>query len=360
MESTLLPKIISLPVAVGLSILFILSIIDLAKKLQLFDANNELKHHMEKVCSLGGIAIFAAFWIASCLLSGIEGHPALNYLFVGSFILFLTGVRDDLIGIAPLKRLFIQIGVASLMFVGGIQLTYIPGLTETLPVWLSYLLTITLIGTVVNAYNFIDGINGLAGGLATISSLAFAIFFYFSGLPQFAAMALALAGALIGFLWFNFGTAKIFMGDNGSTFIGVMLSFFAITFLQNHTLSGGSINYSPVLLFAIMIIPIFDMIKVVIRRMFQGLSPFQGDRTHIHHLFLNAGFNQRKICYLIYSWSIVVIASSFNFLSQNILIGGLLLVLICSLPYVMLNRFASIQKEKDASKISSTKPSEIF
>ncbi|MEO1257479.1 MAG: MraY family glycosyltransferase [Bacteroidota bacterium] len=356
MEAALLPKIISYPVALGISILFTLSIIDLAKKLELFDANNNLKRHLEKVCSLGGIAIFAAFWIATCLVSGLEGTGIANYLFVGSFILFLTGVRDDLVGIPALKRLLIQIGVASMMFVGGIRLDYLPGFDMELPLWSSYFLTIFLIGAVVNAYNFIDGINGLSGGLAVISALTFAILFYFSGLEQFAAMSLALAGAISGFLWFNFGTAKIFMGDNGSTFIGIMLSFFAITFFQNHALAGGPIEWQPVIVLAILVVPIADMVKVVCSRMLRGESPFHGDRTHIHHLLLKRGFGPERICLLLYSWSIGIFLFSVSFLSQNIVIGTMVLALLSGVPYLVINLMAKAHAGKEKAKLSSAEP----
>ena len=369
METALISKIISsYPVALGISILFTLSIIDLAKQLKLFDANNSLKRHLEKVSSLGGIAIFAAFWIATCLVSDLESTGIANYLFVGSFILFLTGVRDDLVGIPALKRLVIQVGVASLMFIGGIRLIYLPGLEIELPLWGSYFLTIFLIGAVVNAYNFIDGINGLSGGLAIISALAFAFLFYTSGLKQFAAMALALAGAITGFLWFNFGTARIFMGDNGSTFIGVMLSFFAITFFQYHQFSPQlaalktdlpleftGISWQPIIVLAILIVPVADMVKVILSRLFRRVSPFHGDRTHIHHLLLKRGLGQERICWLLYSWSIVVFLFASGFLSQNVVIGTMILVLLSSLPYLLINLLAKSQGHKEKTKLGSAK-----
>ena len=358
METTLLPKIISFPIALGGSIVLTLSIIDLANRLKLFDTNNHLKQHLEKVCSLGGIAIFAAFWISATLASGFNGVEVVSYLFAGSFILFLTGVKDDLIGIPALKRLFIQIGVASLMFIGGIRLTYLPGIEMDLPIWGSYILTITLIGTIVNAYNFIDGINGLAGGLATISSLSFVLLFYFTGLDKYAIMALALSGAISGFLFFNFGKAKIFMGDNGSTFIGVMLSFFTITFLQNVAENGSSMGMHPTLVLAILFIPVFDLAKVIAGRLVRGSSPFRGDRTHIHHIFLKAGIKQEIICYALYAWNILLVIASLIFLPQNFLLALLMLVLIGATPYVVLNNYQKIGEKKEQPNLRATNASD--
>ena len=362
METTLIPKIISFPVAFGVSILFTLSIIDIAEKRKLFDANNRLKCHLEKVCSLGGIAIFTAFWIAALLITGFQGGVGVNYLFVGSFILFLTGVRDDLVGIPALKRLFIQIGVASLMFVGGIRLEYLPGLHIELPVWGSYLLTIGLTGAVVNAYNFIDGINGLAGGLAMISSFSFAMMYFTSGLENYGAIALALAGAIGGFFIFNFGKAKIFMGDNGSTFIGIMLSFFTIIFFQHHQLNGGPIAWQPALVPAILLVPLTDMVKVVAGRVLRGLSPFKGDHTHIHHLMLKAGWQQKGICVALYFWSVLAVLFSMLVLPQNIWAGILLLVVVAAVPYGVLTASSSSHPADKAgpSGLEGARPSELF
>ena len=347
MELTLVPKIIAFPITLGISVLFTLSIIDLARKKQLFDGNNKLKRHIEKVCPLGGVSIFSAFWIGVCLTAGFNGSVTISYLFAGAFILFLTGVKDDLVGIPALKRLMIQIGIASLLFIGGLRLTYIPGLEIELPLFASYFLTIFLIGTIVNAYNFIDGINGLAGGLAMISTLGFAVLYYTSGLENYALMALVLAGAVGGFLVFNFGKAKIFMGDNGSTFIGVMLSFFTITFLQNHLINGGMIEWSPVVLVAILIVPLLDMLKVILSRLSRGISPFMGDRSHIHHLLLNAGLKQNTACFILYGWSIFAIFIASNLLPQNIILGSLLLFLIACLPYAAINFFAKIKNTQN-------------
>lgn len=359
MEPTLIPKIIALPIALAISLLFTVSIIDLARKLKLYDANNNLKQHLEKVCSLGGISIFAAFWIGTSLLREFSGGDMVGFLFIGSFFLFLTGVKDDLVGIPPLKRLLIQIGVASLLFWGGVRLTYLPGFEIELPLIVSYFLTIILIGTVVNAYNFIDGINGLAGGLSVISSLAFALVFYIIGLEKYAIMAFVLSGAILGFLYFNFGKAKIFMGDNGSTFIGVMLSFFTIIFLEHYTAQGNPASLQPTLVLAIIMVPIFDMAKVVVGRLFRGISPFRGDRTHIHHVLLNAGLKQEMVCYALYAWSILLIIGAIIFLPENIFLATLMLILVGGIPYVALNNFQKIGKEKEQPKLNATKASDI-
>ncbi len=360
MEPTLIPKIIALPVALVFSLLFTISIIDLASKLKLYDANNHLKRHLERVCSLGGISIFTAFWIGTFLLQGFGSGDMVCFLFIGSLFLFLTGVKDDLVGISPLKRLLIQIGVASLLFWGGVRLTYVPGFDIALPFAASYFLTILLIGTIVNAYNFIDGINGLAGGLSVISSLAFALVFYVTGQESYAIMAMALGGAIAGFLYFNFGKAKIFMGDNGSTFIGIMFSFFTIIFLQHHAANGSSTGLHPAGIMAIVIIPVFDMVKVVVGRLVRGKSPFRGDRTHIHHVFLNAGLKHEIVCYALYAWNILLIAGSILLFPQNFFLAALMLLMVAGVPYLALNNFQKIGKEKEQPDLKVTNTGDLL
>ena len=172
-------------------------------------------------------------------------------------------------------------------------------------------------------------------------------------------MALALSGGIIGFLMFNFGQAQIFMGDNGSTFIGVMLSFFTISFFQNHALNGGVITWQPILVLALLAVPLFDMAKVVLSRMARGRSPFKGDRTHIHHLLQQVGMKQDMVCYLLYVWSAIVIILAIQFVSNNIIVGGLTLALIGSLPYVAMYVLLKSHKEEKQSKLHANKASDI-
>ena len=339
----LLPLIISLLA----SILFTTSIIDLGQKKKLFETNSLLKCHKEQVCSLGGISIFAAFWIAIFLTGIVKEIASVELLFVGSFILFLTGVKDDLVGIPPLRRLFIQVAVAGMLFIGGVQLNYLPGISAELPMAVSFLVSIFIMGAIVNALNFIDGINGLAGGLSVISLVSFSLLFYFSGEFALAGMALALTGAVIGFLWFNFGTAKIFMGDNGSTFLGIILSFFFITSLNKSLMPGNFAPFAPAVLLAILIVPLGDLVKVTLTRVADGKSPFKGDRTHIHHILTKMGLSAENTCWLLYGWSAVVILFSMYLLPQNIFIALPILIAIGSLPYVFISLRAKLGKNKN-------------
>ncbi len=280
-------------------------IIDFARKRNLLELNDARKKHLERVSSLGGIGIFAAFWLAAFVVMEDGFFAYGRYLFVASFILFLTSIQDDLVGLSPLKRLLIQVVVSTSLYFLGWQITSIPGLGLELHPIFSYLLTCGFIIAMINAYNFIDGVNGLAGGLACISALALVWLFQKTGHLEFALLAIGLAGAFAGFLLFNFRKrARIFMGDNGSTFIGLMLAVLIIRF-TSVDYEGVFDGFSVLLLLGILSgIPLVDLAKVVVMRMLRGQSPMQPDRTHIHHHLLNLlGSSHRKVCLVLFSWT---------------------------------------------------------
>ncbi|TAK42047.1 MAG: undecaprenyl/decaprenyl-phosphate alpha-N-acetylglucosaminyl 1-phosphate transferase [Saprospiraceae bacterium] len=342
-------------ISLGTSYLLTRTLIDVAKKKGLLDANNCLKQHSEKVCALGGVGIFSAFWLATFLAGNGFAVRDIPCLFAGAFILFLAGVKDDLTGMLALKRLALQIGVASLLFYSGIRISALPGMDGTLPLLLSYLLTTLFIGAVLNAYNFIDGINGLAGGLGVISGLTFFGLFLACGEIKMALMAVSLTGALLGFLWFNFDRARVFMGDNGSTFMGLMLAWFSIVFLSERGQAEVESFVSPVFFMAILFVPLADMAKVVLGRLWRKSSPFRGDRTHIHHLMAAHGFGPAKTCWLLYGWQIIVIIFSLFFLPQNAFRAIALLALPAGLPYFSFYLYDRAKKRKRPSEI---RPSE--
>jgi UDP-GlcNAc:undecaprenyl-phosphate/decaprenyl-phosphate GlcNAc-1-phosphate transferase len=333
-------------ISLGASYMLTRTVIDVAKKKLLFDTNNSLKQHSEKVCALGGIGIFSAFWIAAFLAGDGFAVQDVPCLFAGSFILFLAGVKDDLTGMPALKRLALQIGVASLLFYGGIRITALPGMSDTLPLLASFLLTTLFIVAVLNAYNFIDGINGLAGGLGVIGGLTFFGLFLAVGEIKMALMAISLAGALLGFLCFNFDKARVFMGDNGSTFMGLMLAWFSIVFLSGEVLAKVESFVSPVFFVAILFVPLADMAKVVFGRIWRRCSPFRGDHTHIHHLLASRGFNARETCGLLFGWNTAVIIFSLFLLPENAIHAIASLAVIAGFPYFGLYLYSRAKKRK--------------
>lgn len=349
---------LSFVVATVLSVAFLVSVIDIAGKKQLFDSNNHLKLHKERVSPLGGIAIFASFWITFSLFLGEGLSAKYGILMAGAFFLFLSGVKDDLMNLPALRRLLLQIGVATLLYLGGVQVVVIPGLGIELPWVASYLFSIVLMGAIVNAYNFIDGINGLASGLAIIGSAVFALLFFQLGAMAEAKLASALAGSLLGFWFFNFGKAKIFMGDSGSTFVGILLTYLVISFLQLPAILSAEPSISPWAAFAVVSIPLADLVKVVLVRMYRGVSPMRGDHTHIHHVFGGLGLGPRSICLVLYSWALSGISFSIFLMPKDLYIAGLLLLLTAGLPYlgaVLAEKILKAKKQSTSIGASGTR-----
>jgi UDP-N-acetylmuramyl pentapeptide phosphotransferase/UDP-N-acetylglucosamine-1-phosphate transferase len=176
----------------------------------------------------------------------------------------------------------------------------------------------------------------LAGGLTVISAGFYALDFYLAGNHQLSQVGLALVGASLGFLMFNFGKAKIFMGDNGSTFIGIILSVLFITHLQENSFSNSTSPTSSLYAFAIILTPVADMIKVVFGRLIRGNSPFHGDRTHIHHLLHKHGLGPTSSCILLYSWQVAIVLFAQYCLPQNFWLAALTLGMSAGFPYFAL------------------------
>jgi UDP-N-acetylmuramyl pentapeptide phosphotransferase/UDP-N-acetylglucosamine-1-phosphate transferase len=168
---------------------------------------------------------------------------------------------------------------------------------------------------IVNAINLIDGVDGLAAGFGFIASMAFSYWFYKTGDQPLALLAIGLAGALIGFLVYNFQPAKLFMGDSGSLIIGLVLFVLAVKLIE-FPVSRMLVNMEPVpkpvLTMAILAYPLVDTLRVFILRALKGRSPFSADKNHIHHKLLALGLSHRQTCFVLYGFSIGIILLTFK------------------------------------------------
>ena len=280
-------------------------IINLVKKFNLYDMPGVRKEHYQPVPTLGGIAIVAGLMIAMFLWFPFSTQPAQISFFFSIIILFALGIMDDLKDLSAKYKFIVQISLAVLIAVSGIRITSFDGLfgIYELPVTAQYTFTILAIAGITNAFNLIDGIDGLAGGLGFMSLVTLGIFLTLSGDVNTALIAFALAGALFAFLFFNFNPAKIFMGDTGSLVLGFVIAVLGIRLMQvNVMMPGPVVVNAPVFVLGIVLIPVFDTIRVFAIRIWKGKSPFEADKTHIHHLLTNAGFNHnfaaKLICFL--------------------------------------------------------------
>jgi len=268
--------------------------------------------HSRALPRLGGVAIFFAFLsglvIASVLgwfdpgIGGQFSFQTLMSLLLPGTMVFVLGLYDDIYGATAYIKFAVQALAACVLFAFGLQVFDLPilfhGQHHLFPWFVSLPLTIIWVLAITNAFNLIDGLDGLAAGSAFFSTLVVFVVSLLSHQPVVTLLTLLLAGTVLGFLRFNFNPATIFLGDSGSLFIGFMLSALALMGSQKSpTLVAVAI---PVVSFGL---PILETALSVLRRLISGRPIFTADREHIHHKLLDLGFSHRKVVVLLYAVS---------------------------------------------------------
>jgi UDP-GlcNAc:undecaprenyl-phosphate GlcNAc-1-phosphate transferase len=266
--------------------------------------------HSVPLPRIGGVAIFSAFvltvgvarlvsWRYPSLSFGFSSDVLVSILLPASLI-FALGVYDDLRGVGPYTKFAVQAVAGGVLFIFGLRVLDLPVLFggRHFPWFVSLPLTILWVIAITNAFNLIDGLDGLAAGSALFSSLVVFVVALLSGSVLVSLFALALVGAILGFLRFNFNPATIFLGDSGSLFIGFMLSALALRGAQKApTIVAVAI---PVVSFGL---PILETTLSVIRRFISGRPVFTADREHIHHKLLQLGMSHRQVVIVLYAVS---------------------------------------------------------
>lgn len=309
----------------------------IALKKRLFDAPTEArKVHKKIVPNLGGLAVFTGFIFTVALFVDNTLVPHLNTLLAAGVIIFVIGLKDDIIGLDPMKKFAAQFLAAFILTILGDF--RVMGLSGFLGIYdLSYPFSIGLsvfvIVGLINAYNLIDGIDGLVGCMGILGSISYAVLFYLAGQEAWAFIATAMAGSLAGFLFYNITPAKIFMGDCGSLVIGLVIAMFSIQFVNlgaNTTLVLAGIPFKaiPAMAGAIAIMPVFDTLRVFTVRILKGKSPFKADRNHMHHRMLDLGFShtQSSVILTVIASFYVVVAFYFQNIGTGQLVGTLMMV----------------------------------
>lgn len=298
-------------------------IIKLSAQLGLTDKPNERKVHVNPIPNLGGIAIFIGFIISTLgwmIAYGATDGVNVSVITViyGLIILFVMGIIDDQTEMKASHKFLIQIAVALGIAASGVRIDSFNGIffIWDLPLFVQYLFTILLVVGLTNAFNLIDGIDGLAGGLSLINTLVIGIGLYNPNEFLSSLIAFGLAGALFGFLWYNFNPAKIFMGDTGSLVIGYLMAVLGIFLLNRDKVIIGSPEnlhtaQTTILVVGIFILPVYDTIRVFARRLAKGHSPFKPDKTHAHHLLISVGFNHKKSAIILYVANLLIIGVAF-------------------------------------------------
>ena len=334
--------ILGFSLALVISLYAVPVVIRIVRALKLFDKPNERSAAVCPVPTLGGIAIFLSFLFASAIaLSGNE-MPGYIYIIIAVTLMFFVGLKDDILDISPYKKITAQlISAAIIIFLAKIRFTNLHGFLGIGEIGMvsSVLLTAFVIIVLINAFNLMDGIDGLAAGLSMLAAAIFGSWFFISGHIDYAIFSVSLIGAIAGFFYFNvYGKAnKIFMGDTGSLVLGTIMAVIVIKFneLNIDQTQPFAIASAPAVSFGILIYPLADTIRVFIIRLLQSKSPFEADKNHLHHRLLTLGFSHKSATYTIMGMNTLFIIPVFAFhhigiiglMGFNIAVSGLLFMI---------------------------------
>jgi UDP-GlcNAc:undecaprenyl-phosphate GlcNAc-1-phosphate transferase len=283
------------------AILLMPKFVNIASRIGLLDRPNGRKIHTIPKPLVGGLGMILAFALSCILfvpLGGTRGY------FAGVVLLFIVGFLDDYKELGHRVKFASQVTAALLMiFMSKTYLVTFGNLLTFGDITFGLMtipLTVFCIVGITNAINMIDGLDGLAGGVTLIAAAAFAILSYFGGHWEYFLISLALCGAIIGFLRFNWFPAKVFMGDAGSLFLGFSLVFLSIAITQ---VKGSTVH--PVAALLILATPISDTLTLMFKRAMAGKSPFHADKYHLHHILVRMGLSKTAAVGIILFISVV-------------------------------------------------------
>lgn len=297
----MIPLIGSIITAFAVSVFIFPILIKYSQRKKILDIPGHRRIHKRITPSIGGVAIFAGFCAAIIVWLDFIAWPELKSIIGILFIVFVLGLCDDLVHIKPHVKLLGQIISASLaFFLLDVKLTSTYGLLGSyiFPDFLSFLITVFTIVIITNSFNLIDGIDGLAGTFSTVCFFFFGVWFHLSGEHNLSLLCFSATGAIAAFLVFNWEPSRIFMGDTGALFIGMLLSILTIQFINTneglaveaaHRFTAGV----PTAL-AVIIIPVIDTVRIIIIRVSKGVSPLKADKRHIHHYLVRLGFRHSR------------------------------------------------------------------
>lgn len=286
-------------------------IVDFCLKRKLYDLPNERKVHHLPIPRLGGVAfipcMFLAFVVSLYVFYCVTDHQGITIslwtcsFMISVFMIYVVGLVDDVVGLGPKTKFLVQIVAAALLPACGLYINNLYGFLGIgeIPFWVGAPLTVFIIVFIDNAINLIDGIDGLSGGLSLISLFGFLICFGREEVWTYCVLIAGLIGVLIAYLYFNiFGDVKkqhkIFMGDSGSLTLGFILGFLVVKFAMNSTAVMPYRSDGLLLSYTLLIVPCFDVVRVVLVRLRAGQPIFQADKRHIHHKLLRIGLSQHR------------------------------------------------------------------
>ncbi|TCJ14336.1 undecaprenyl/decaprenyl-phosphate alpha-N-acetylglucosaminyl 1-phosphate transferase [Flaviaesturariibacter flavus] len=352
------------------SIAFILTfwaipaIIRIAELKKLYDIPDERKLHKKPIASLGGVGIFIGFFLAALFTVNLKANPELQYFFPAATVIFFLGVKDDILILSATKKFIGQLlAAAILIHLCGVRISSMHGLfglwelPEAFSLALSYLTFIVII----NAFNLIDGVDGLAATLSLLTMSVFGAYFTVAGMEGYAALSFAMAGALMAFLIFNYNPAKIFMGDSGSLMLGLVNSTLVIKFITVADTPGAAyaLPSAVAIGFAILVVPLTDTLRVFAIRILNGRSPFSPDRNHIHHLLLDRGLGHKYVTFtcLLVNIGFITVAYFARNLGPNYLALLILSIAFSIVGFLIYTRRSPVARIiKDTLPVSIAEP----
>ena len=315
------------------------TVVKISRRKNLMDEPGSRSSHLRKIPNLGGISMFYSLAVCASIFA-FELFDLYKFLFASLVILLYIGVMDDIVVMRAYKKLFAQIIVTSLMVIGSdVRIRSFFGLfgVYELNYFFSVAISIFTFIVLINAFNLIDGIDGLAGGYSILCSAMFGISYYRLGEYNYPLVVLSgvIIGCVIGFLYFNlsnYRNNKIFMGDTGSMILGFLLAFTAICFIdifidkELPEVPRYYLQSAPAIAMAILILPIIDTLNVFIIRICNGKSPFVADKNHIHHSLLKFGLTHRRSTTYILMYYLFIVSVAYFF--RHINVNELLLIIV--------------------------------
>ena len=311
MMNEALPIVIAFLLSVCFGFVFIPGILNFCKEKNIYDIPNQRKVHKTLVPRLGGLAFVPAITLSIIVAVGVMSVgfteskiqvSLWSIAFLASLLLvYATGVIDDLIGLNARVKFIVQVITACALPLCGLYVNNLYGFMgiHEMPYWLGFILTVFIIVFIDNAINLIDGIDGLAAGLSILALLGFLLIFGKAQLTPYAVIVASLIGILIPYMRFNvWGKAeqnrKIFMGDSGSLTLGFILGFlFVKSAMHNPPLMSAS-PARFVLAYSLLIVPVFDVVRVILHRLRIRQPLFNADKNHIHHKLMRLGMTQHQ------------------------------------------------------------------
>ena len=329
-------------------------IIKIANKLGFHDLPNDRKWHSRPIVRLGGLGMAIAFFFGLISFGFINDDINLfknneNFsLIIGTLIIFLLGLCDDIYNLSPRLRLVIQFIISIFIWFGGIRIDNLDFnllLNKDYSIELSNILSLIItcfwLTGFTNALNWIDGVDGLAGGITAICLIGNLFISFFKGNYFVFIVSILLLGSVMGFLRYNRKPAKILMGDGGSYFLGYALASISIL---NYSFKNSYSILIPIFLFGI---PLIDMIRVIFIRLSNAKSPFKPDRVHIHHKLIESGFTDNETTNLLFITSFLSLIIGISIFLTNNIILLITIPLFCILFFQLRDKY----KQKKSSKI---------